>query len=112
MKASDIYASPFLKAADVTKPIKLTISDLEISTFTDEKTQQDAKRVVLSFTGAKKKLILNKTGANNLVAAYGDDLANWPGKEVILSPGAANNGQAMILVQGAPVAHEGDDIPF
>ena len=112
MKASDIYASPFLKATDVTKAVKLTISELEISTFTDEKTQQDSKRVVLSFAGAKKKLILNKTGANNLVAAYGDELGDWVGKEVILSPGKASNGQAMVMVQGAPAAHEGDDIPF
>lgn len=113
MKASDIYASPFLKAADLKGPVKLTIAELEISTFNDEKTQQEQKRVVLSFAGAKKKLILNKTGAGNLAAAFGDELGSWPGKEVILSPGVANNGAAMVLVQAAPSAEaDNGPIPF
>lgn len=38
MKASDIYSSPFLRAADLQKPVKLTISDLEIGSFTDQRT--------------------------------------------------------------------------
>jgi hypothetical protein len=113
MKASDLYQSPYLKAADVTKPVKLTISELTIGTFTDQKTQKDEKRIVLSFAGAKKQLILNKTGAGNLAAAFGDELEGWPGKEVILSPGVANNGAQMVLVQAAPSAREeSDDIPF
>lgn len=116
MKASDIYSSPFLRAADLQKPVKLTISDLEIGSFTDQRTQQEQRRVVVGFDGAKKRLILNKTNAGNLAAAFGDELAAWPGKSVILAPGVAANGQPTVLASAAPEERpqsEGDDsIPF
>ena len=102
MKASEIYSSPFLKAADLQRPIKLTVADLEIGEFTDQKTGAEQKRVIMAFVGAKKRLILNKTHANALVAAYGDEMAAWPGKSVILAPGIAPNGQQTVLLSAVP----------
>lgn len=115
MKASDIYASPFLKAADLQKPVKLVIADLEIGDFTDQRTQAEQKRVIMGFAGAKKRLILNKTQANALIAAYGDEMGAWPGKSVILAPGMAPNGQQTVLLSAVPEERqsEGDaDLPF
>lgn len=102
MKASDIYASPFLKGIDVQKPIQVTISDLEIGSFTDQKTQQEQKRVIVGFVGAKKRLVCNKTQAQTMIAAFGDEMAAWIGRRVILSPGQAPNGQPTIILAAVP----------
>lgn len=102
MRASELYGSPFLKATDLQKPIKLTIAELDIGEFTDQKTQQAQKRVILAFAGAKKRLVLNKTQANALIAAYGDELGGWPGRQVILAPGAAPNGQPTVMLSAVP----------
>lgn len=102
MKASDLYGSPFLKGTDLQKPIKLTVSDLEIGEFTDQKTGAEQKRVIMGFAGAKKRLVLNKTQANALIAAYGDEMGAWPGKQVILAPGTAPNGQPTVLLSAVP----------
>ena len=108
MKASDLYSSPFLKAGDLQKPIQVTISEIEIAEFTDQKTQQAQKRAVLSFAGAKKKLVLNRTQAGALMAAYGDELGAWPGRRVILAPGTAHNGQPTVIVSAVPDAPQED----
>jgi hypothetical protein len=115
MKASDIYASPFLKGADIQKPIQLTIHDMEIGEFTDQKTGKEEKRVIVGFTGARKRLVLNKTQAQTLIAAFGDEMAGWIGRRVILSPGQAPNGQATIVLAAVPEDPEADaaaDVPF
>jgi hypothetical protein len=108
MKASDIYASPFLKGADIQKPIQLTIHDMEIGEFTDQKTGKEEKRVIVGFTGARKRLVLNKTQAQTLIAAFGDEMAGWIGRRVILSPGQAPNGQATIVLAAVPEDPEAD----
>jgi hypothetical protein len=102
MKASDIYASPFLKGADLQKPIQVTISDLEIATFTDQKTQQEQKRVVMGFAGARKRLVCNKTQAQTMISAFGDEMDGWIGRRVILSPGQAPNHQPTIILAAVP----------
>ncbi len=108
MKASDLYGSPFLKGSDLQRPVKLTISDLEIGEFTDQKSGAVQKRVIMAFAGAKKRLVLNKTHANALLAAYGDEMGEWPGKSVILAPGLAPNGQATVQLSAVPVEPEED----
>ena len=115
MKASDIYASPFLKGFDLQKPIQLVIHDVEIGEFTDRQTSAEQRRVILGFTGAKKRLILNKGNAMTLIAAFGDEMAGWIGRRVILSPGQAPNGQTTIVLAAVPEEPEaGDagDVPF
>jgi hypothetical protein len=44
---------------------------------------------VLYFVGKKKGLVLNKTNATKLSAAYGDETDEWAGKDVILYPDQA-----------------------
>ena len=116
MKASDIYIRPFLKAADQQRPIKLTVADLEIGEFTDQKTGAEQKRVIMGFAGARKRLILNKTQAGVMIASFGDEMAGWPGKQVILAPGVTTNGQQTVLLSPVPEERQegaGDaDLPF
>lgn len=45
-----------------------------------------ADKVILSFAGDDKKLILNKTNALRIEAAYGGDHSSWIGKPIILYP--------------------------
>jgi hypothetical protein len=42
------------------------------------------EKLVVSFTGAKKSLVLNKTNASALVSAFGDDTDSWIGQSVEL----------------------------
>ncbi len=39
---------------------------------------------VLHFNGRKKGLVLNKTNAQVVVEAYGDDTETWKGRDIVL----------------------------
>ncbi len=96
------YQSPWLKAEDLAgKPRRVRIKDYEVA---DMKQQDGSKqtKIVLSFLGKAKKLILNRSNAAALGAALGDDLDEWTGAEIILSPGKTPNGQDTITVAVIP----------
>ncbi len=102
MKASEFYQSPFLRGTDISKPVRAQIERYEVGEFTDQKTGQEQKRIILRFTGKQKALVLNKSQARTLITAYGDEMDGWPGKSVILSPGQAPNGQPTIVLAAMP----------
>ena len=81
-KISDLYQSNYLKAADLgEEEWTLTIERQEMSEpMGDEK---EVKPVVF-FRGAKKGMVLNKTNAQKIAAAYGDATDDWIGKSVVL----------------------------
>jgi hypothetical protein len=56
---------------------------------TDFETGEKYKKwkVILSFGGEDRKLVCNKTNADAIKAAYGDVLADWIGKNIILYEG-------------------------
>jgi len=82
MKVSNAFPSKYLKAADLgDRHIKLIMNRVELEDIGD-----DQKKPVLYFTKAKKGLVLNKTNAKTIATAYGDDMDEWDGKEVILYP--------------------------
>ena len=93
-----------MKASDLKGPTPATIAELEIGEFTDQRTQTQQKRVILSFANRKKKLILNRTQAAAITAVHGDELSAWPGRRVILAPGTAHNGQQTVIVSAVPDA--------
>ena len=79
-KVSDAFPSKYLKAADLNdRPIKLTISHVG-----KEKISDDDEKPVVYFTKAKKGLVLNKTNARAIAAAYGDEMDEWAHREVVL----------------------------
>lgn len=112
MKVSDLYGSPFLKGSDLAKVTQVTISEYQINEFTDQRTNEKQRRIVLSFHKASKRLVLNATQARALAQAYGDDPESWIGKGVILSPGQAPNGQPTIIVSATPANNGHEDNPF
>ena len=90
MKVDSIYQSDsnFLKAGDLKgKGVKLTISQIDIKSF-DEKSQDgrayEAQKIILSFEGTEKQMVVNKTNARSIAAMHGDDTDDWTGKEIKL----------------------------
>jgi hypothetical protein len=92
MRISSAFPSEYLKAADLQgRNISVTISHVEMRDVGDD------NKPVLFFQGKDKGVVLNKTNANNIAIAYGDDTEEWVGKEVVLY-------EAMVDFQGRSVA--------
>ena len=103
----DFYASPWLSLADLAgRAARVTICEVKV----EEVRQRDnskARKVVLSFSGKKKRLICNVSQARAAGEAWGDELDRWVGKAAILQPGKAENGKdTILLVPVPPAEHE------
>ena len=85
MKISAAYPSPYIRAADLDgTPRTLTIRTCvleELGQGNDKETKP-----VLYFEKAQKGLVVNKTNANVIADAYGDDTTEWEGKPVTVFP--------------------------
>ena len=122
MKVDSIYQSEsnFLKAGDLKgKGVKLTISQVDVKSF-DEKSQDgrayEAQKIILSFEGTEKQMVVNKTNARSIAAMHGDDTDDWTGKEIKLFTASVDfQGQQVpaIRVQvDMPEASFEDEISF
>jgi len=81
MKASEAFPSKWIAAADLNdRNARLTISRVEMEKIGDE------TKPVIYFKEAKKGLVCNKTNSKSIVAAYGDEMNDWAGCELILFP--------------------------
>ncbi len=81
MKVSDAFPSKYVAAPDLDgKNVRVTIARVEI-----EKVGEDTKPVIY-FQGKQKALVCNKTNAKAIAAAYGDEMDDWIGSELILFP--------------------------
>jgi len=113
MRITEIYqTTEYLKATDLQKPAKVTISDATLKTFRDQKTGESVRKIVLRFERARKVFVLNLTQARAVAFALGtDETDQWIGKDIVLSAGVAHNGQPTIQVSAAVEAASGDN-PF
>lgn len=86
MKTSDIYGGNFLKAEHLAgKTVVVRISEVDIEEFEDDAGKLK-KKVVLSFAGKDKKLVVNTTNAAVISENLGsDDTDNWTGKTIALT---------------------------
>ena len=81
MLISRAFPSAYIKAEDLQDTAHCLIMDrVKIEEVGDD------NKPVLYFRGAKKGLALNKTNANTISAAYGEETDDWAGQEVILYP--------------------------
>lgn len=79
MKISDEFPSQYIKASDLQgREIRVTMARVD-----REKIGTDTK-LVLYFKGKDKGLVLNKTNANTIGDAYGDDTDDWYDQPLIL----------------------------
>jgi len=81
MKVSAAFPSKYLKAADLNDQNRiLKMADVEMTTISE--TEDD--KPVLYFEGVEKGLVLNKTNSAKIAAAYGDEMDEWKGHEIVL----------------------------
>ena len=85
MKISGAYPSNYVKASDLNgKPCPLTIRTCVLEELGQGSDKE--QKPVLYFNGAQKGLVLNKTNANVIADAYGDETGGWEGKSVEVYP--------------------------
>lgn len=88
---NDAFPSNYLKAADLKgRNVTVTMDRVEFEVLGDN------KKLILYFEGKDRGLVLNKTNANNIANAYGDDTDDWIGKQIVLF-------EAMVDFQGRTV---------
>lgn len=79
MRISAAFPSEYLKAADLQgRQIPVKIDRVELKDIGGE------HKPILFFVGKDKGMVLNKTNANTISAAYGDDTEDWADGDVIL----------------------------
>jgi hypothetical protein len=92
---NDAYPSRFLKAADLKKPTTLTITSVDFETLKNN--GQDERKLVMSFKGTKKQLVVNKTNFEATIDITGeDDSDNWPGHKIEAFASEAQLGSKMV----------------
>jgi hypothetical protein len=79
MKVSETFPSKYLKASDLQgREVRLTMANVQIEKLGDD------DKPVLYFKGKEKGLVLNKTNANTISDAYGDESEDWYDQPLIL----------------------------
>jgi len=79
MKVSEAYPSKHLSAPDLNgQNVRVTMDHVEMEKLGDD------NKPVLYFKGKQKGLVLNKTNSKTIAQAYGDEMDDWNGQELIL----------------------------
>jgi hypothetical protein len=79
MRISNAFPSNYVRAADLQgRQITVTIERVEMEDIGGD------PKPILFFRGKDKGMVLNKTNANNISTAYGDDTDDWAGKPIVL----------------------------
>jgi hypothetical protein len=95
-----LFPGRFIKAGDLKgKDVTLQIATVRIEALPQDKGGEKVKGIV-SFAGAKKEWVLNRTNGECLKAMFGRDTGEWVGKHVTLYP-APVNGDIGIRVRGS-----------
>ena len=100
-----LFPGRFLKAADLgTARATVQIEDVWIEALEGERGAED--KVLVSFTGKQKKLVLAKINGIALRAMFGVDVGGWLGKRIVLYATAdlmpIRRGEPCIRVYGSP----------
>lgn len=77
------FPTGFIDESDLPEDVTVTVAGVALETLTRPGGDKDEK-VVVTFKGAKKKLVLNKTNATRIAKMYGNDTEQWLGKPVTL----------------------------
>ena len=77
------FPSGFIDESDLPKDVTVTVASVGLEELTRPGGEKEAK-VVISFEGAKKKLICNKTNAIRIARMYGNNTDDWLGQPITL----------------------------
>ena len=96
---SELYPMKWLKAADLPGPVVVRIEGISFEELYDQQAREYSTKLVISFVGARKRLIPNKTQCEAIWEITGsENFDDWPGCEVELKPGRARNGKPTIII--------------
>jgi len=85
------------------RTVTVTVANASAEDVFNPRIKRNEKRLILSFTGKKKRLPLNKTQAAAMIVAAGtDDYTHWTGTSLLLTPTTATNGRPTITITPAP----------
>jgi hypothetical protein len=80
MHVSQAFPNRFLKASDLNGNVTVTIKSAEL----EEIGFDQERKLVLSFAGTNKAMVLNKTNASTIAKLYGEETDDWSGKRITL----------------------------
>jgi hypothetical protein len=81
MNIDQLFPSKFFRCVDLNgKPRRVAISAIKRDDVGGE------QKVVISFVDETKMLICNKTNANTISKALGNETKNWIGRDIVLIP--------------------------
>jgi hypothetical protein len=86
--ASDYDRSKYLRAEDLKRETKFRIKAVTEEVF--EKDGKQEKKLLLGFTNDDRGLVLNKINNRTIRSAFGDPVAGWIGKIIIIYPMVAD----------------------
>ncbi len=93
--ASDYDKSKYLRAEDVKKPTKFRIKEVTEEVLNNKKTGKPENKPVVWFTTVDQGLVLNKTNNRTIRGAFGDLLADWKDKIIIVFSTATEMGPGL-----------------
>ena len=86
MDINSVFFSKYLKAADLQgRRVPITIDSVQIEDIVGDGNKINFKPVVC-FTGKSSELVLNKTTAAIIAAAFGPETNHWAGRTIELYP--------------------------
>jgi len=98
---SEMFPRKWLRADDLTKPVRVTIESVEVQTVR-QRDGSDKLAPIVAFKGCYKRLIANRTQCHSIMDVVGSErFSDWPGHTVILSAGKAPNGKPTIAISAA-----------
>lgn len=77
------FPTGFIDESDLPKDVTVTIAGVAMESLQIPGRSKEDK-LVLTFEGAKKKAVLNKTNAIRIAKMYGNDTDDWVGKKITL----------------------------
>lgn len=117
MNINEVYpdTSSSLKAEDLKgSRVKVQIASVKVQEF--ENDGKKGNKLVLSFVGKEKTLVLNKTNANSIAKMFGPDTDNWIDGTIQIYPTTTTFGDKKdvpcIRVYEEPPQLMDDDIGF
>lgn len=118
MKLNEAFPSRYVSAPDVESDTVVKIEGVRLVDIEDD----GVLKPVMSFTGRKKALVVNKTNFRTIAALFGDETDGWTGKQIELFKSTTQFGADVVdcvRVRAAqdqptpsPITSAKDDIPF
>lgn len=109
MKTSSAFPSKYLSADDLDgREITVTIESADM----EEVGQKNEPKLVLSFRGKQKRMVVNRTNAKTIEKVLGsDETDDWIGQRIIIGPREVEFQGDMVLALRVSLKKPGQTVP-